>query len=132
MKKVLIHTLVLTTLLSPFFVSAALFNPSEGLIGGICDDGQCQFNAIVALIKRIINFIFYVSVPLAALLFAYAGFLFLTAGPNQGQAEKAKGVFTNVAVGFGIILAAWLIVYTVSSALIEPNFFGDELPQLRQ
>ncbi|MFM2357377.1 MAG: Type secretion system pilin [Candidatus Parcubacteria bacterium] len=129
-RKILITICTLILIITPFLVSAEpLFDPNKGLVGGVCNNGQCGFNDIVGLINRLVKFVFYVSVPIAALLFAYAGFLFLTAGPNAGQADRAKGIFTNVAVGFIIILSAYLIVYTVTNAIIEDGFLNS-LPVL--
>lgn len=114
---------------APLLVSAVdPFNPTTGLVGDICTDGNCGFAAIPLLVNRLISFIFYISLPIAAVSFAYAGFLFLTAGPNASQAQKAKGIFMNVAVGFVIVLSAYLIVYTVTSALIEKDFLKDFNP----
>jgi len=129
-KTIFTHALVFLAVFVPVIAFAQLFDPSKGLVGGVCEDGQCTFENITDLVRRIMNFIFYMSVPVAALLFAYAGFLFATAGPNASQAQKAKTIFTNVAVGFGIILAAWLIVYTVAGSIIEDGFFDPEFTPL--
>lgn len=109
--------------------SAAVFDPgSDGIVGDLCSDGvNCNFGHLVQLVKNILGFIVFVSIPLAAIAFAYSGFLILTAGPDAGKAQKGKTIFSNVAIGFVIILAAWLIVYTVTTALIDPNFFNDSL-----
>lgn len=123
-KKISIHIGVLLLIFAPLIVSAQAFDPSKGLVGGVCENGTCSFNDIMSLINSIVRFVFFISVPIAALLFAYAGFLFMTAGPNASQADKAKSIFTSVAVGFTIILSAYLIVYTVTNAIIEDGFLN--------
>lgn len=129
-RKIFTITFLCILVVAPFGVSAApLFDPNKGLVGGVCNDGQCGFNDIVGLVNSLVSFAFYISVPIAALLFAYAGFLFLTAGPNAGQADRAKRIFTNVAVGFTIMLSAYLIVYTVANAIIKDGFLNS-LPVL--
>ena len=41
---------------------------------------QCTLDELFGLGNRIINFLIIMSIPLATVLFAYAGFLLLTAG----------------------------------------------------
>ncbi len=72
---------------------------------------ECTFSHLFVFVKTVINFlIVYIAVPGSALLFAYAGFLFLTARGSSGQVEKAKGIFLDVFVGLVIALAGWLVV----------------------
>ena len=50
-------------------------------------------------------------------MFAYAGFVLLTAGGDTSKLKKAKDVFTNVALGLVFAAAAWLIVHTILTTL---------------
>lgn len=80
--------------------------------------GDCDFNALMKLINTIIHFIlFNLVVPIAAVMFAYAGFLMVTSGGNTEARGKAKGIFTNAALGLVIAAAAWLIIRTILSIL---------------
>ncbi len=113
-------------------------NQSGSLLSGLvqCGTGegpdaanQCGFNDIISLIQRIINFLlFAIAVPLAAISFAYAGYLYLTAGVNPSNIGKAKTIFVNVIVfGLPLALAAWLIVHAIVAGLGVPetyNFLG--------
>lgn len=85
-----------------------------------CEGFGCTLSDLVGLVQTIINWIIMISAPVAMVMFAYAGILMVTAGGNEGQIKKAQGIFKNVAIGFAIILSAWLIVYTIISA-----FLGD-------
>lgn len=125
LKKLLIIAIIILPLGLFAETVAPVFDPgATGIVGSLCADGvNCSFDDLVTLVKRILGFIVFVSIPIAAIAFAYSGFLILTAGPNASQAQQGKKIFTNVAIGFVIILAAWLIVYTVTTALIKPNFF---------
>ena len=68
----------------------------------------------MSLINDVIRFIlFKMVVPIAAIMFAYAGFLMVTSGGSTEQWSKAKKIFTNVAFGFIIAVAAWLIIRTI-------------------
>ncbi len=84
---------------------------------------RCDFNDLMRLGQTIIDFlIFKIAAPIAALMFAYAGFLYITAGGNEGQVGKAHGIFMNVAVGFVIALAAWLLVNFVVNFFVDSSY----------
>ena len=55
------------------------------------------------------------------MLFAYAGWKYMTAGGNIGKATQARDIFTNVAIGLVIILAGWLVVDTVMKTLVKEH-----------
>ncbi len=93
--------------------------PCQNLVdrNGVTVD-PCNFPAFIKLIQNVMNFlIFDLALPLAALIFAYAGFLYLTSGANEHNRSKAKGIFWKVLVGFIIALSAWLIVKAVMMGL---------------
>ena len=86
--------------------------------GTTTNPGDCNFNALIKLVNNVVNFIlFRLAVPIAAIMFAYAGFELLTAGGDTAKLKKAKTIFTNVAIGLVIAAAAWLIVHTILSIL---------------
>jgi hypothetical protein len=97
------------------FIPVCLF--AEGIVpcNGPTD---CNWNTLMTLINRIINFVLFVlAVPIAAIMFAYAGILLLSSGGNTTQMGKAKKIFSSVAIGLIIAAAAWLIIHTVLSIL---------------
>ncbi len=101
----------------PIFVSA------DGLVP--CEGANCNFSKLVQLAENIIDFLlFKISVPIAGILFAYAGFLYVTASGNPGQVGKATGVFKNVAGGFIIALSAWLLVKLITTGIGVKEGFG--------
>ncbi|MEK7586154.1 MAG: pilin [Patescibacteria group bacterium] len=78
----------------------------------------CDFDALMGLINRIINFLlFVIATPLAAIIFCYAGFLLLTSGGSSESKTKAKKIIKNLLIGYVIALAAWLIVHTILTTL---------------
>ncbi len=101
-----------------FFLSPEVVYAQEGLVpcGGA---GQPECNAchIVQLAEKVINFIVTISFVVAALLFAYAGFLFFTGGADPGKITNARSIFTNTIVGIVIILTAWLLVNVILTTL---------------
>lgn len=103
--------------------------PCKGVNNEGVDD--CDFNALMTLFNRIINFIFYISIPLAAISFSYAGYLYLSAAGNTSQIEKAHKIFGKVLIGFIFILSAWLIVYTITNSLLSSEFKDSEVNLLK-
>ena len=95
------------------FAPAVLFawSPGDPIIS--CSGTDCNLDSLVELAQNIIEFFIYVSPFVAAVAFAYAGWLYITATGDTGQIKKAHGIFTSVAIGFIIILSAWLIVKAI-------------------
>lgn len=74
----------------------------------------CEFSDIFKLINDVVNFLlFTLALPIAAIMFAYSGFLMLFSGGDSGKRTKAKGIFWNVVLGLILAAAAWLIVHTI-------------------
>lgn len=114
-KRVGAFVLALCIFALPFFVFA-----QGGLVP--CDGPDCNFAKFVELINKIINFLITaIALPVSAILFAWAGFLYLTAAGNEGQIGKAHGIFKNVFVGLILTLAAWLIINLVIVTLTDKS-----------
>jgi len=75
----------------------------------------CDFNYFLQEMRTIINWLFVIAIPIAIVLFAYGGILYILATP--GIRKKANEVFTATGIGFGIMLIAWVSVYTIVSWL---------------
>ena len=94
-----------------------------------CDNSKgnlCDFNALMALVNRVIGFILYgMVIPIAAIMFAYAGFELVTSGGSTEKIGKAKKIFTDVVIGLIIAMAAFLIIRTILSILgYEGDWIG--------
>ncbi|MEX0924836.1 MAG: pilin [Candidatus Paceibacterota bacterium] len=85
-------------------------------------DERCDFSDIMTLIQNIITWIILFTIPVAALMFSYAGFLLISAQGDEGKIRQGKQIFGYVLTGFVFVLAAWLIVYTVASVLLDDEF----------
>ena len=101
-----------------FYTTGDVMKSSDpgGLVpcGTKANPKACDFNDIMKLINTIINFVlFVIAVPLAAIMFAYAGFMLVTSGGSSEKMSQAKSIFGNVAIGLIIAAAAWLIVHTI-------------------
>ncbi len=103
-----------------------------GLVGsnhcgyGLSDPNNhmCGFNDFMYMVNKIISYIMVLILPIAALVFAYAGYLYLTSGGDVGKRNAAKRGMTNLAVGVLIILCAWVLVRAVLVQLgVTEEFF---------
>lgn len=85
-----------------------------------CSGLDCKCEDLITLAQNIINTGIFLAIFLSAMLFAYAGWLYLT-NEAIGQQEKAKSMFANVAIGLVILLSAWLIVDTLVGSLLKED-----------
>ncbi|MFA6392560.1 MAG: IPT/TIG domain-containing protein [Candidatus Paceibacterota bacterium] len=82
----------------------------------------CDFNYFMLLLNNLIKFVlFTIATPLVALIIMYTAYLFLTAGGSAGQTEKARHILFNVVIGYIVALAAWLVVNTIMTTLLDKN-----------
>ena len=104
-----------------------LLLPQISLAAGLVPCGgpgepRCDFNQLMNMANILINFLlFKITLPIAAILFAYVGFLLLFQG--ESKRDTAKAIAWNVVLGLIIALAAWLIVKTVLLGLgLKPGY----------
>ncbi|MCK4918577.1 MAG: hypothetical protein KAS02_02225 [Candidatus Pacebacteria bacterium] len=117
LKNKITYIFILGIILIPSFVKAdwilgSQLVPCNPTIG---EDGtmtKCGFGDLVQLANNLIDFIIYISVSVSAIMFAYAGFLYITSS-TSGNIEKAHSIFKSVGIGLIFILGAWLIVKAV-------------------
>ena len=90
----------------------------DGLV--TCDNitQNCDFNALMAMVNKVISFLLIdLALPLAAIMFAYAGILMVTGAGKEESRTKAKGIFFNTVLGLVLAIAAWLIISTILGIL---------------
>jgi len=86
---------------------------------------DCGVEDFIKLINKMIRIILYdLSVPFAAIMFAYAGFQVLTAGPNVEKRGQALNTFKNIAIGLVLVATAFLIIQTVLFILLAPEYYS--------
>mgnify|MGYP001587001626 CR=1 FL=1 len=128
-KVVLLGIILITFIIVPVFTLAqGPFVPCGGNIidanGNIIGkQPECSYKHLLELVNKIINWIIMISVPVAAGVFAWAGFKYMTTGISD-QKSEAKAMINKVFIGFVVILSAWIIVNTITSALLRGP--GDE------
>lgn len=95
------------------------------LVGGKLDR-ECDYNDLLKLVNNVINWIIMISMPVAAGVFAWAGFKYMTTGIVD-QKAAARKMLQSVFIGFVFILSAWIIVTTITKALLNQDF-ADAVP----
>ena len=89
---------------------------ADGLVP--CNGVDCKYDHLIELVNKIITFLLTgVAIPLAAVMFAYAGFLMFTSGGVEGKLTQAKQLMWGVLWGMIIAFGAWVIIQTVLTAL---------------
>ena len=106
-----------------FFIAPSIALAANTLPGQIVPEscnqiGGCQSVCDLATIaQNVLNTGIYIAVFLSAILFAWAGWLYLTSAAGS-EISRAKSIFFNVIVGLVIILAGWLVVDTLMRTLV--------------
>jgi hypothetical protein len=85
---------------------------------------ECGFQDIINEIKKLINFAFLLAVPITIFALAWSGIKILLAVGNTSKIAEARRTMTMVIVGFLFVLCAWLIVYTLTSCLVQEKFYS--------
>lgn len=71
----------------------------------------CQPCHVVILVTKLINFgIIYLAVPLAILMFMWAGFRYALSGGSETHIGAAKTILKNTVIGLLIVFGAYFIV----------------------
>jgi hypothetical protein len=91
----------------------------------VCDGTKadpCTFNKLIELAQNIITDLVILATLAATAGFIIVGFRLLFSGGNPGALSEAKEMFRKILLGFLWILVAWVVVYTITSALLNPEF----------
>jgi len=82
--------------------------------GSITQPVKCDFNQLMNMVNIVIKFLLFdMAIPIAAIMFTFAGFELVTSGGSTEKRGLAKKVFTNAVIGLIIAVACWLIVDSV-------------------
>lgn len=94
-----------------------------------CDPAQsddlfqdCEFNDLLRLVKGVTGKLFTYGMIFSSIIFAYAGFLYLTSQDNPGNRSRANGIMKNVAIGIALMVCAWAMVSLFLTALLDESF----------
>jgi heme/copper-type cytochrome/quinol oxidase subunit 2 len=84
---------------------------------GITLQNPLQATEFEDILENIIDFIFTIAIVLVPLIVVIAGILFVTAGGNLAQINKAKTMIIWTAIGFLIILLSKGIMGIITNLL---------------
>lgn len=82
---------------------------------------NCTFVSLITMINEIIKYLIMIAMPLAAISFAYAGWLYLSAGDDTGKVTKARTIFTDVGIGLIIVLSGWLVFHLIQTTFLNTD-----------
>ena len=82
----------------------------QNILGEKCNDGNCGFTELIKVSNYLGEIFMIFTTTAATIMFVYAGFLYITSQGDSGKVKQATTIFRNVAVGFVIILASYLLV----------------------
>ena len=118
-----IFVIVLVMLITPA-LSFAQTGEGNGLIPcGNTGQPDCIFKYFMDLVNNVIKFIlFTLAVPIAAIMFFYAGFKMVTSAGSAESKTQAKNIFSNAVYGLVFVAGAWLIIRTI---LLILGYKGD-------
>jgi hypothetical protein len=98
----------------PFMASAAVGIP--------CNGPECNFDHLIQLANNIIKFLmFKVAVPLAAIGLMWTGGNLIINQNKEGAWNEAKSGFSSIAIGFLIMLSAYLVIKTILYAFLRTD-----------
>ncbi len=81
------------------------------------DPKGCGINKAVELIKNIMKYLFFIVLPIGALVICWGGFQIMTAAGSQEKVSSGIGSIKLAVIGIAIMLASYFIVQAVFLAL---------------
>lgn len=107
--------------LAPAAAAAELIN------GTLPADGY-SWDMLFSLGKGIIELLIQIATVAAAMFLMYGGWLYLTSGGDSAKVEKAHQTLKNAGIGLALLVAAWLIVTGIISAVSDKSWLKDFFP----
>lgn len=86
-----------------------------------CDGVNCTVCDLAKLAQNLLNAGIFIAVFLSAMIFAYAGWIYMTQ-ETMGAQGNARAMFTNVTLGLCIILGAWIFVDTIMKTMLGGSY----------
>lgn len=88
---------------------------------GTADD-PCTFQSLIKFVNILISDLTVLATLATVVGLVIVGFNLLRAQGKPGALSDAKNRAGKLLIGYFLILAAWLIVYTISHTLLKPEF----------
>lgn len=78
---------------------------------------DCTFEELIETANAVVGFLVQIGIAFIAIVLAYAGWIYLTAGGDSGRIKTAHKMFRNSVIGFMIILGAFLVIKLLVSTM---------------
>jgi hypothetical protein len=120
--KISISVLVFSILILPV-ISLAQGGNIDPSLGGKAPGkihnplAQTGVNNITDLIKKILEGIIKIGVPIVALAIIYAGFLFVFARGKEEKLTEAKDTLLYTLIGAGVLIGSWAIAQIITNTV---------------
>jgi hypothetical protein len=105
-------------------------------IRGTIVECECGAKDVLAQVQKIINFIFLLALPVTVIAIALSGIRILFSMGKPGEMVRARKMLMSIIIGFLYVLGAWLLVYTIVSYLLKPEYYtpflGGQTPSQNQ
>jgi len=93
-------------------------NPGTRCRGLVCCEGpDCDFDAMLFNLTYIIKKVLELAFVFIAVMFAYAGFKYMTSHGDTGEISAAHSMFQKAVIGMIITLCSFLIIELITSSL---------------
>lgn len=97
----------LFALLSVLLLPALAF-AQGGLVP--CSGPDCTICHLWKLLENIIDLLFMIAFPIAAIGIVVGGFFIMTAGGSESRVTKGREMITTAVWGIVIVLVAWVVL----------------------
>ena len=135
--KKIFTSIILALLIFLCFTPALIYAQASGLTyecpptagpGGVPLYGNCTFNHLIIAVQNVVNKGRNLALGFSVVVLAWAGYLYMTSGGNSNKRSEANKMLWKVVEGTFLMLAAWLIVSLVTTALLNPNVISTFMP----
>ncbi len=121
-KRKLLFLLVSCAFFAGMFFSspARAQTPTSGLLAGITciSQGNCSPEDILKVLVNAMQMILGVVGSLMLAMFVWGGFQILLSAGKSDMIEHGKTTIVNAVIGMALVFGAWLIVNTITNALL--------------
>lgn len=92
----------------------------------------CTTCHLFVLLQNVANFVWlWISIPIAAFMFAWGGFLMIFSPANPSNIQKGKKIIWNTMVGLSIVFFAWLAIDTIIKLVAGQNIGSGQPATIR-
>ncbi len=89
---------------------------------GVIEETElCHYSNLIEFANTAIDFIIKLALVVTPISFAYAGFIILTSGGDEGKLKKGKEILIKVGIGFAVILASYLFISFIMNTFVDPE-----------